>query len=361
MDANSTVQVIQSKNVSERTGPRVLIVRLSAIGDTIHGVPVLCALRRAMPDAFIGWVAEGRSADILTGHPDLDAQIKLPRRWLKSLRTVRDLKKTLRSLKFDTTIDLQCLTKSGIAGWLSGAPRRIGADSPHGRELSQWLNNELVHPSSLHVIEQYLQIAAPLGATIHPVEFRIPEHAAEAAFAAKTIASMNVVEDRYAILNPGAGWISKMWPADRYAQVAKHLANQHGVKSVAVWAGEAEHSLAKTIVAESEGATILAPPTSIPELAALTRRARLFIGSDTGPLHLAVAVGTKSISLHGTSKAERTGAYGAENRALQVFFDGSRNKKRRSADNRAMNAIDVEMVCDACDELLAPIAKSKAA
>jgi len=121
---------------------RILIVRLSAMGDLIHGIPVLTALRKAKPDAFLGWVAEGRNADLLEGHPALDQLIRVPRRWLKSPRAVRQLRRELRTLQFDTTIDLQCLTKSAIAARLSGAPRRIGYAGALGRELSRLLNNK---------------------------------------------------------------------------------------------------------------------------------------------------------------------------------------------------------------------------
>src|SRR5262245_53960415 len=124
--------------------PRILIVRLSAIGDVIQGVPVLCALRHALPRAFLGWVVEGRAADLLEGHPALDALIRVPRGWLKSPRQVWRLRQQLHEMRFNTAIDLQCLTKSAIAAWLSGAPRRIGKGGEDGRELSRWFHNKLV-------------------------------------------------------------------------------------------------------------------------------------------------------------------------------------------------------------------------
>ena len=145
-------------------GPsRILIVRLSAIGDVIHGVPVLCALRSAFPQAFIGWVVEGRAGDLLEGHPALDELIRVPRGWLKSPREVWRLRRRLRACRFDTTIDLQCLTKSAIAAWLSGAPRRIGKAGADGRELSRWFHNELVAAGGDHVIDHYLDMLRPLG------------------------------------------------------------------------------------------------------------------------------------------------------------------------------------------------------
>ncbi len=108
--------------VSSPRTPRILIVPLSAIGDVIHGIPVLCALRAALPDAFLAWIAEGSMGDLLEGHPALDELVRVPRRWWKSPREVWRMRKRLRELRFDIAIDLQCLTKSAMTAWFSGAP-----------------------------------------------------------------------------------------------------------------------------------------------------------------------------------------------------------------------------------------------
>ena len=139
-----TTRIVDMGQTAPTRSPRILIVRLSAIGDVIHGVPVLCALREALPEAFLGWVVEGRAGDLLDGHPALDALVRVPRGWLKSPREIWRLHRRLHELRFDTTIDLQCLTKSAIAAWLSGARRRIGKGGSDGRELSRWFHNELV-------------------------------------------------------------------------------------------------------------------------------------------------------------------------------------------------------------------------
>ena len=160
--------------------------------------------------------------------------------------------------------------------------------------------------------------------------------------------------EQLAILNPGAGWPCKLWPVERYGQVAVHLGRERGMRSLVVWAGPSERAMAETIVADGAGYAVLAPATTMRELASLCRRAVLFIGSDTGPLHLAVAVGTPSISLHGPTRAEWTGAYGAGNRRIQGTCTTGTGpaKSRRQADNRAMQAITVDQVIAACDELL---------
>ena len=331
---------------------RILIVRLSAMGDLIHGIPVLCALRRALPNASLGWLAEGRNADLLQGHPDLDHLIRVPRRWWKSPSAVRDMRRELRQHRFDITVDLQCLSKSAIAAWISGAKRRIGYQGKLGREVSRWFHNELVEVSAEHVIDRYLAILGPLGITQPQVEWNLPETPADAEFASQTLQALQLPQGGFAILNPGAGWKSKRWPPERHGQLAAQLAREFGLPSLAVWGGKAELPLAEEIAAHSQGQTRVAPPTSMTQLAALARRARLFVGSDTGPLHLAVAVGTPSISLHGTSAASQTGAFGPQNRALQVRYDNSPGKRRQD-DDSAMRAINVELVLDACGQLLA--------
>ncbi len=335
----------------ENSPPRILIVRLSAMGDVIHGIPVLHALRTAFPQAFLGWVVSGRNGDLLEGHPDLDQLFRISRRWWKSPREIFDLRRQLHEQKFDMTLDLQCLSKSAFAARLSGAKRRIGYSGKLGREISTWLNNELVEVDTQHVIDRYLAILKPLGIENPSVGFNLPEQAADADFAKQTCQDLKLPIHGFAILNPGAGWVSKQWPAERYGELAARLWREKRLRSLAVWAGDTERQLAQTIVEASTGGAVLAPATSMQQLASLARKARLFIGSDTGPLHLAVAVNTPSISLHGTSLAAETGAYGNQNRRLQAEYDNSAGKRRHD-DNRAMRAITTDAVYAACEELL---------
>lgn len=332
--------------------PRILIVRLSAIGDVVHGIPVLCALRSRMPGAHLGWVVEGRAAHLLDGHPALDALVRVPRGWLRSPREVWRLRQRLRALRFDTAIDLQCLTKSAVAAWLSGARRRIGKAGEDGRELSRWFHNELVAAGGDHVIDHYLELCRPLGIESPEVRFDLPERAEDRQSIESFLQTCGMKRRRFAILNPGAGWPSKIWPAERYGELARHLARNHGVESIAVWGGATELPLAEAIVRSSDGHARLAPPTTMTELAALCRRATLFVGSDTGPMHLAVAVGTPTISMHGPSRAEWCGAYGPTNIRLQVRYEEGSALERRKADDSAMRAIEMPMVAEACDRLL---------
>jgi lipopolysaccharide heptosyltransferase I len=342
-----------------RAGRRILIVRLTAHGDVIHGVPVLCALREAMPDAFLAWVVEGGTGDLLEGHWALDELIRLPRRFWKSPREVWRLRRRLRALRFDMTLDLQGLSKSAISAWLSGAARRIGKAGKHSRELSGWFNNELVATGGSHVIEHYLSMLRPLGIHSPAVRFDLPEFATDTNAMDEALRKLGLWGRRFAILNPGAGWGSKIWPPVRYAGLARHLGQVHGLPSLAVWGTASEKRLAGQIVDTGARHAHLAPPTTMRELAALCRRASLFVGSDTGPMHLAVAVGTPTISLHGPSRAEWCGAYGPHNIRLQARYQDGSSLERRKADDLAMREITVKMVAAACDELLGQPAARK--
>jgi lipopolysaccharide heptosyltransferase I len=331
--------------------PRILIVRLSAIGDVLHGLPVLCALREALPKAHLAWMVEGRAAELLAGHPALDEVVAVRRRWLKSPPAVLKLWRRLRG-RFDIAIDVQGLSKSAVAARLSGAPQRIGLAAPDGREISPWLNNVLIRPTATHVIDRNLELLAPLGIAPGRVHFDLPEREADGHRADQTIAQAGGTS-RCALINPGAGWPSKLWPAERFAAVAEYLGRVHGLVSLAVWAGDQENAWARRIVARSGGWARLAPATSLVELAALARRSQLFVSSDTGPLHLAAAVGTPCVGLFGPMPGERNGPYGEQHITIQVARLEGSSRQRRRAGNETMLAIDVARVTAACDTILA--------
>jgi lipopolysaccharide heptosyltransferase I len=336
--------------ISRNPPSRILIVRLSAVGDVVHGLPVLNALRGALPQAFLAWVVEQRAAALLGGHQSLDELIVVPRGWLKSPAAVWQLRRRLRAMRFDLTIDLQGLTKSAVAAWLSGARRRIGFGGTNGRELSPWLNNQRVVATARHVIDCNLELLQPLGIESPEVRFDLPESPNDQATADEIISRLGL-GSRFAVINPGAGWPSKLWPPERFALVAEHL-GRLGVPTLVVWGGEQEHEWASQIVAGSHGCGQLAPPTSLTELAALARRASLFVASDTGPLHIAAAVGTPCVGLYGPMSGQRNGPYGPRHVILQPCqFEGT-SRQRRNAPPELMAAITPEMVCQACDGVL---------
>ena len=347
----SGVPTVPTLRIPLMPSPRIAIVRLSSIGDVIHGLPVLCALRRHFPSAALAWVVEDRAAALLKGHLALDQLIEVPRGWLRSPGTVAGLRQRLRQFHPEVTVDLQGLTKSAVAARLSGARRRIGFGDEKGREISWLLNNWLVRTTAAHTVDGNLELLRPLGIESPEVRLEIPESQEAQAFAERIVAELGLGSG-FAIVNPGASWPSKLWPVDRYAAVARHLGTTHGLPTLAVWGNPRERGWADDIVAQSAGYALRVPDTSLTELAALARRARLFVGSDTGPLHVAAAVGTPCVGLYGPMPAERNGPYGPGHIAIQrMRFEGS-SRQRRNAPRDLMEAIRVEDVCQACDQIL---------
>lgn len=335
--------------------PRVLISRMSAIGDTILTTPVACRLRDAFPDAHIAWVVEEKSAKFVVDHPALDETVVLPRGWFTSPRGVAKAKRMLAPLRPDATIDCQSNTKSALACWLSRAPLRIGLKGKYGAELSPWLNNRLVKPRRPHVTDRSLELLAPLGLrsaeeAYEPVDWRLPQcPGAEQSVRTWAPTESN---DGFAVINPGATWDSKLWERDRFGELARRLGERRGLPTVVVWGGDRERAWAEKIVATSGGWANMAPPTTLTELAALLRQARLVVSSDTGPMHLAVAVGAPTVGLHGVTRPEDCGPYGPPHEAvMKRYQDGSR-KARRRMDNAAMREITVDDAFRACERVL---------
>jgi ADP-heptose:LPS heptosyltransferase len=209
-----------------------------------------------------------------------------------------------------------------------------------------------------------LELLRPLGIEQPRVEFGLVERPRDALaaegllrelFGCQAPASSRSAADappRFSLINPGAGWPSKIWPAERFADVARRLGRERGVPSIVVWASDKERAAACAIVAQSDGHAHLAPATSLCELAALARRAALFVSADTGPLHLAVAVGTPSVGLFGPMPVERNGPYGAPHIGIQKATITGGSRERRNADDATMRAIGVDDVVAACGLLL---------
>jgi len=339
------------------TRPRFLITRLSAIGDCVHTMPLVAALRKKFPRAFIAWVTQNAGAQVIDGLPGLDEVVVVDRNWMKRPSSILATRKRLRSLSIDVSIDPQSLTKSSLLGWLSGARHRIGFDKGQARELSPWLSTVRVAPQSDHVVDRYLELLSPIGiASTDPsaVQFNVPVRSQAAAAIHDFLQTTSC--ENFALLNPGAGWNSKLWPHERYADVARYLNAAHNLQSFVLWAGDREREWAEAIVALAPDATTLAPDTNLQELAELCRASRLFVGSDTGPLHLAAAVGTRCVSMFGPTKPSVCGPYSVSepnpHEALQVRFQDGTSKQRRGDDNSAMCEITVEMVTSACDRVL---------
>ncbi len=301
---------------------RILIIRLSHVGDVIHALPLLHALRSAYPEAHISWLAEDTVSPLLFNLDELDEPIVLPRRQLRSsfagaLRSLYRLLSRLRSRRFEAVIDVQSLTKSAIWGWLSGATTRIGFPAPVGRELAPWLNNVPVPqtPEIKHVVDLNMSLLGPLGVAPTMVRFDLPvcEHARLKV--SKWLAEAS--PDRPPVLiSPGAGWETKRWPAERFGALADRIAGDMALPVFIVW-GPGEEDLCDRVLQNSQSSNVsAAPPTDLLEMTELIRMSRLVVTNDTGPLHIAVAVGVPTVSIWGPTDPERNGPYGPGHKVI---------------------------------------------
>lgn len=320
---------------------------MSAIGDCILTMPVACALRKQFPDAFLGWVVEKKAAPVVRNHPAVDEVIELERGWFTSLRGIRDTKAKLQNYQFEISIDCQGLTKSALAGRLSGARTRIGYSGRHGGELTPWLNNQLIEPSQTHIVDRSLELLKPLGIENPEVNWQMPIPNTELSWAKNWRTSLKA--QAIAILNPGATADSKMWEPDRFGQTAQIIHKRFGYRSVAVWGGAKERAMAEWIVRHSNGSAVLAPDTNLHQLAAMISQSDLFISGDTGPLHMAVALKVPTIGLYGSTRPGDSGPY--QQIALQNAYESGSRRHRRRADNSAMRQIHVSDVCAAIDKI----------
>lgn len=338
------------QRVDIKPNARILILRLSALGDVILTLPVASALRQEFPQAHIAWLVEQRNRPILEGHPAIDEIITVPRRWYRSWQVLTALRTTLKQKRFDLVLDVQSLSKSAVLGWLSAAPIRLGFAPPQGREIAPFLATHRVKASGTHVVEIFLSLLRPLGVENPPVIFQIGEHPAEADWACRTLQELGLGEG-FAVINPGAAWESKRWPPERFAAVTRFLCSHLHRPVLVLWGNAAERSVAERIVKSAEAGARLAPPTNLREMAALLRRAGLMISSDTGPLHLAAALGVPCVGLYGPTSPERNGPYGPGHISLQARRYTGRHP--RKAGTEFIEAISVDLVCQACQRLLA--------
>ena len=321
----------------------IVIVKLSAIGDVLHGVPVAVALKRAFPAARIGWAVEGRAADVLAGHPAVDHLFRLPRGWLRSPRTVLALRRQLRWFDADVTVDLQGLLKSAIVTTLAGAPMRSGHARPESREHAWVAYSHPVVASAVHVVERNLALLEPVGCGHAAPAFDMPRWPVSRQRVERWLTALRLPRPPV-VFNPGAGWASKRWPAERFAAAARAVAQLDGQPVLVVWGGDQERSVAEGIASEARGGAIVVPATSLQDLGELCRLSRVFVSGDTGPLHLAAAVGTPCVGLFGPVPAARNGPYGRGHVCVEPAADRRPAWADRKTDMLCMAAIDVERV-----------------
>jgi heptosyltransferase-1 len=339
---------------------RILIVKLSSIGDIVHTLPSLAALRAAMPHAEISWVVERRSSEILRDNPLVDRLIEVDtkalRRGLMSGETLRAPRQQLRRLRasaFDVALDFQGLLKSASIARLSGARRIFGFSRAGLREPASalLLSKTVAVPRQAHIIRKsLLLLEGALGVPV-PQELSFPiqinaEHEAEAREASAHTGG------KYAILNPAGGWPTKLWSVDRFGKLADLLWSNYGIYSLVTY-GPGEVEMAENVRQSSVSGHAQPVGLSLKGFYSLARQASLFVGGDTGPMHIAMAAGTPIVGLFGPTEWWRNGSPRPEDICVERNdIDCRVDCFRRSCSKWICMDIDVSRVMEAVDRRL---------
>ena len=305
---------------------KILILKFSALGDVVHALPVAATLRESLPDSHISWMLEERFQNIVQDNPDIDEIIPLRtkvwrKNWnAKSLREILDTIKTLRQHKFDLVFDFHGLLKSGIIARLSGAKTRVGFHRNNCKEKISTLFTNSRAPfmaEGLHVVDMYLTLLQTALSKVKETKrfpLQVPDEGD------KKIASFfdqheELTARPIIAINPGAGFESKQWELDRFAELADRISKELGFSIMLTW-GPGEESKVKQISSYMKQQSWIAPPTSILESIALYKRMALLVSCDSGPLHLGAAVGIPTVSIFGPTDPVRNGAYGINHEAV---------------------------------------------
>ena len=326
---------------------RFLVLRMSALGDIVHTLPAVHALRGSFPAAQIDWLIDEKWAPILAGNRDISNIITMNRgSWRNVTRTIAMLRRT----HYQVAIDFQSLYRSAILGWLSGAPERIGFDAQYSREAgAAFFYTRHVLPKRTHKIEHNLELVESLGARTETFVFPLADDA-QAAEEVKHILCGNGVQE-YFVLSPGGGWTSKCWPAERYGELSRVLAQRYGWTSIVSF-GPDEEGLAEAVRRSAGSPEAFVQRINLKQLVPLLRRAKLVIAGDTGPLHVASALGTPVIGLYGPTDPTRNGPFSAG--GVVVRKAGYETTyKRGKAFSESMLAISVDDVVDAVGRRMA--------
>lgn len=296
----------------------ILIVKLSAIGDVVHALPVAHALKTGFPQAKITWIVEKPAYELVANHPYIDEVILFDKSRCRTLHEVSkylpELSRELKSRHFDLSLDLQGLFKSGLIAWLSKARQRFVYC--HARELSDWFSRKVCGPhQNGHIIDQYLDLPQMLGCLPEPVDFGIRFSSAEAETVKQILYEAGWHGEAYVAIIPGANWLNKRWPAANFAKLLERL-DQRGIRCLVV-GGKDDLPLAESIHKHTSVPFLtVIGKTTIKQLAWVLQNASVTVGGDTGPMHLSVAVGTPTVTLMGPTDPRRNGPYSDSSRVL---------------------------------------------
>jgi len=296
---------------------RLLFVKLGSIGDIVHTLPSLAAVRRAMPDAHISWAVEEKCAEILRDNPMIDNLIEVDTHSLRGGRVIEEMLigaskqiKNLRQFKFDVAIDFQGLWKSAMIAKLSGAEKRWGFSRAGLREPSSriLLTGTVDVPLEINIVRKNLAlVGGALNIDVPDVNFEFPIATSEEHFKEADAIIDKIDSEKFVLLNPGGGWVTKLWHAEKYGELADVIFRELGIMPILVTAPREKDLAARAVAASRSGKLILAEP-SLKGLYELAKRASIFVGSDTGPMHIAVAVNAPVVGLFGPTEWWRNGS-----------------------------------------------------
>ena len=343
--------------------PNILIIKLSAVGDVVHSLPFLEVLRDRFPSAMIDWVVEEDASGIVESHPEIDRLIIFPRKsWLKRFikkgeyigvgKEVTKFLKELKSKRYDIVVDLQGLLKSGILTFLANGKRKIALNG--GREGSLIFTNEKVAipDPDLHALDKYLCIARYLGATNPVWNGQIPIYDTDKGHVDYLLGEIGNNSTLVAV-TPMAKWESKLWELHRFASLADTIKEELGAGVVFTGSEGDKAAIEDIRLGMKTRALNLAGKTTLRELAYLYQKCAAVICTDTGPMHVAAAMGSPVVvALFGPTSPLRTGPYGAKHRVIRAGLECSPCFKKRCDDMSCMKKITVEMVFEAVREVL---------
>ncbi len=340
------------KAVPYNIQPRILLVKLSSFGDVIHALPTLEALRAAFPYGHLTWLVEEAFAPLLAGHPALDEVWPIPRlrfsrqAMSQGLPALTKVIGRMRVHPFDIVIDLQGLLKSALWVALAKGPRKIGYNGT--REGSYLVLTEKLPPYNpdAHAVLRYLNVAQHLGAPEAPPRFRLEHLLTDHG---EILSEIN--QEPYVVFHPGARWATKLWPAASWARLAELLAAKE--VTVVLTGSPSDKNLADAILRESKAPILnLAGRTTVSQLAVVLKRAAFAVTTDTGPMHLAAALGTPVVALFGPTAPWRTGPFGQGHEVVRLRLECSPCFKRDCPDPRCLTELPLDMVSAACEKML---------